>query len=289
MKTRKNRFLLRDLSGDISISDILLINRLSQVDGSNKILPNISRNVNFDKDGIPMFFEIYSKYPQNVFIRYQIKNNEEKVLYTNTFSLSLDSGRTQVIDTIKADTTKDMSIGLGKYTIDVSVLDSTKENKANADKVFISRWVGVPSVINNLDKAISELIYIATPSELGYIKDASNQKEKIKRYLEFWKKKDPTPNTEENQIFNEYYRRVAYANANFSQYVEGWRSDRGMVFILLGSPDNVDRHPFDLESKPYEVWYYYNLNRSYVFVDETGFGDYRLTTPLYGDDYRYRN
>ena len=245
--------------------------------------------MNFDKDGIPMFFEVYSKYPQNVAIRYQIKNNEEKVIYTNTLDKFLDSGRTQVIDTIKADTTKDMSIGLGKYIIDVSILDSTKENKASADKVFMSRWVGVPSVINNLDKAISQLIYIATPSELGYIKDASDQKEKIKRYLEFWKKKDPTPNTEENEIFNEYYRRVAYANANFSQYVEGWRSDRGMVFILLGSPDNVDRHPFDLESKPYEVWYYYNLNRSYVFVDETGFGDYRLTTPLYGDDYRYRN
>lgn len=285
----ENIYTVRDLSGDVSISDILLINRLNQVDGSNKILPNISRNVNFDKDGIPMFFEVYSKYPQNVAIRYQIKNNEEKVIYTNTLDKFLDSGRTQVIDTIKADTTKDMSIGLGKYIIDVSILDSTKENKASADKVFMSRWVGVPSVINNLDKAISQLIYIATPSELGYIKDASDQKEKIKRYLEFWKKKDPTPNTEENEIFNEYYRRVAYANANFSQYVEGWRSDRGMVFILLGSPDNVDRHPFDLESKPYEVWYYYNLNRSYVFVDETGFGDYRLTTPLYGDDYRYRN
>jgi len=62
-----------------------------------------------------------------------------------------------------------------------------------------------------------------------------------------------------------------------------------MVFIILGTPNNVDRHPFDLESKPYEVWQYYELNRSYVFVDETGFGDYRLVTPLYGDDFRYRN
>ena len=285
----ENMYTVKDLSGDISVSDILLINKLTQVSGSNKILPNISRNVNFEKDGIPVFFEVYSKYPQNAEIRFQIKDGADKAVYTQTLEKYLDSGRTQIIDTIKTDTSDHTTIGLGQYTIHVTVLDSAEENKASTDKVFISRWVGIPSVINNLDKAISELIYIATPSELGYIKDASDQKDKIKRYLEFWKKKDPTPNTDENEIFNEYYRRVAYANANFSQYVEGWRSDRGMVFILLGSPDNVDRHPFDLESKPYEVWYYYNLNRSYVFVDETGFGDYRLTTPLYGDDYRYRN
>ncbi len=61
-----------------------------------------------------------------------------------------------------------------------------------------------------------------------------------------------------------------------------------MVFIILGSPDNIDRHPFEYDSKPYEVWQYYDLNHSFVFVDETGFGDYRLTTPLYGDLFRYR-
>ena len=282
-------YTVRDLSGNFSVSDILLINKLSQVEGSNKILPNISRNVNFERDGISMFFEVYSKYPQNVNIQFEIKDNQEKVVYQNTLDKFLDSGRTQIIDTIKIDTTKDASIGLGKYILNVTVIDSTKESKVSTDKIFLSRWVGVPFVINDLDKAISELIYIATPSELGYIKDASDQKEKIKRYLDFWKKKDPTPNTEENEIFNEYYRRIAYANANFSQYTEGWSSDRGMVFILLGSPNNIDRHPFDLDSKPYEVWYYFSLNRSYVFVDETGFGDYRLTTPLYGDDYRYRN
>ena len=285
----ENTYIVKDFSGDISISDILLINKLTLTEGSNKILPNISRNVNVGKDGIPMFFEVYSKYPQNVDIEFQIKDNEEKVVYKDNLDKFLDSGRTQIIDTIKIDTTKNISIGLGKYILNVTVSDSTKKNSVSTNKVFISRWVGVPSIINDLDKAISQLMYIASPSQLSYIKQASDQKEKISRYLEFWKKKDPTPNTEENEIFNEYYRRVAYANANFSQYVEGWRSDRGMVFILLGSPNNVDRHPFDLESKPYEVWYYYDLNRSYVFVDETGFGDYRLTTPLYGDDYRYRN
>jgi len=68
----------------------------------------------------------------------------------------------------------------------------------------------------------------------------------------------------------------------------GWRSDRGMVYTILGTPNNIDRHPFEYDSKPYEVWEYYDLNRSFVFLDQTGFGDYRLITPLTGDMYRYR-
>lgn len=61
----------------------------------------------------------------------------------------------------------------------------------------------------------------------------------------------------------------------------------GMVYVTLGSPNNVERHPFEYDSKPYEVWDYYDINRRFVFVDQTGFGDYRLVTPFFGE-YRYR-
>ena len=280
----ENLYKVRDLTDKISVSDIMLITKQTQVEGSNKILPNVSRNIISKQDGIPMFFEIYSDKPSDVKIDFAIKDEKGNGVYKEDVDKHIDTGRTQVIYTLK-----DTSLDLGNYLIDVNLLDSSGEKITEVNKTFISRWVGIPSVIRDLDKAVDQLVYIATPSEINYVEDAGTQKEKIERYLEFWKKKDPTPNTEENELFNEYYRRVAYANENFSHYVEGWRSDRGMVFIILGSPNNVDRHPFDLESKPYEVWQYYELNRSFVFVDETGFGDYRLVTPLYGDDFRYRN
>jgi hypothetical protein len=54
-----------------------------------------------------------------------------------------------------------------------------------------------------------------------------------------------------------------------------------MVFIMLGPPSSVDRHPFEVDSKPYETWSYFDLNYRYVFVDDTGFGDFRLVTPLW--------
>ena len=61
-----------------------------------------------------------------------------------------------------------------------------------------------------------------------------------------------------------------------------------MIYIVLGPPNNVERHPFEYDSKPYEIWYYYGINQQFYFVDDTGFGDYRLLNFNYGDWYRYR-
>jgi GWxTD domain-containing protein len=262
----------------------MLIAKQTQAEGSNKIVPNVSGEVNVEKDSLKIFFEIYADMQENISIEYSIKDKEDEILFTATEEKKIDSGKNQMFS---SDTTfKNLKLGFGGYTLLIKVKDSGGNQVAEVNKVFTSHWIGIPS---EPDKAIAQLVYIATPSEMDYMEEAGNEEEKIERYREFWSKKDPTPNTEENELYNEYSRRVAYANENFTHYIEGWRSDRGMVFIILGSPNNVDRHPFDLESKPYEVWQYYELNRSYVFVDETGFGDYRLVTPLYGEDYRFRN
>jgi len=79
----------------------------------------------------------------------------------------------------------------------------------------------------------------------------------------------------------EYYRRVDFANANFGTFIEGWKTDRGMVYIVLGPPNDIERHPFEAGSKPYEIWSYYTINREFVFVDYSGFGEYRLVTPFW--------
>jgi GWxTD domain-containing protein len=144
---------------------------------------------------------------------------------------------------------------------------------------------GLPPSIVNIDKAVDQLKYIATEDEISYIKGAPAPDEEQRRFLEFWAKRDPDPSTVENELMDEYYSRVEYADKNFSNFGEGWRSDRGMVYIMFGRPENIDRYPFNANNKPYEIWYYYALNRQFIFVDDTGFGDYRLhypTTDLWG-------
>ncbi len=278
----ENKFEVRDFTGSSGISDMMLVAKKTVVDGSNKILPNVSRNVLTKKEGIPLFFEVYKNQPGDVKINFKIFENENTI-YDSTEVKKIDSGTTQIFFTIK-----ELELGLGNYIIQLAVVDADDKIIGTTKKSFLSRWPGVPSSIKDLDKAIKQLVYIATEDEIEKIEETENRDEKVKQYLNFWKKKDPTPQTEDNPIFDEYYRRVFYANEKFSHYIEGWKTDRGMVFIILGPPNNVDRHPFEFNTKPYEVWEYYDLNRQFVFVDETGFGDYRLITPMYGDTYRFR-
>jgi GWxTD domain-containing protein len=280
----ENIFTARNLSADNAISDILILAKKVDDEGPNtKILPNISKNISVGSEGIPVFYELYSKRPRIVTIEYSILDEKKKVVSQVFENEEINPGTNTMFYTYK-----DTALSLGTYTMYISAKGTEGENFGTVNKSFTSRWSGIPSVIQDLDKAVQQMVYIATEDELSHIKQADTRDEKVKRYLEFWKKKDPVPESEENEIFNEYYRRIEYANKNFSHYSEGWKTDRGMVFVILGSPNNVDRHPFETNTKPYEVWEYYTLNRSFVFVDETGFGDYRLITPLYGDNYRFR-
>jgi GWxTD domain-containing protein len=278
-----NMFTIRDFSTLPNLSDLMLIAKQTMVGGSNKILPNVTRDISVQKDGIPLFFELYSDSPCKVILEFYVSDKEKKIIYSDTMARNIDSGKTQMFHNVMV-----KGLGLGIYLIGVSLKDTNNKIIATTIKSFQSRWVGVPSVINDLDKAIAQLVYIASSSEKNYIESATDKEEKIKRYLEFWKKKNPNPAEEDNRVFDEYYRRINYANENFSHYTEGWRTDRGMVYITLGPPNNIDRHPFDYDSKPYEVWEYYEINQQFVFMDENGFGDYRLLTPLNGDMLRYR-
>jgi len=279
-----NYYNVKDFSQKPSISDIMLIAQMTNVEGKNKIIPNVSRNVSENKEDINIFFEIYSDSSTDYNIDYFVTNKDDKILYQRSGKQSINEGKTQVFYTISDSTL----LSLGNYILTVRLRDRNDKVLASTTKTFYYRWIGLPVTVNDIDKAIEQLIYIANPDEIRYMENGKNDEEKTKRFLEYWKSKDPSPGNDENEVFEEYFGRVSYANEHFSRYREGWLSDRGMVFIILGPPNNINRYPFAYDSKPYEVWQYYELNRSFTFLDQTGFGDYRLITPLYGDLYRYR-
>jgi GWxTD domain-containing protein len=125
-------------------------------------------------------------------------------------------------------------------------------------------------------KAVEMLRYIATPDEIQKLKEAKEE-ERLQVWVGFWRSKDPTPQTVENEIQEEYYRRIRYANANFGIFKkEGWRTDMGRIYIIYGHPDEVERHPFERDTKPYQRWYYYKRNIEVLFVDKSGYGEYEI-------------
>ena len=76
-----------------------------------------------------------------------------------------------------------------------------------------------------------------------------------------------------------YLERILIANQRYrSMGIDGWRSDRGRVYILYAEPDEIERFPSSENAKPYEIWYYHQIEGSvqFIFVDRTGFGNYRL-------------
>ncbi|HTP12126.1 MAG TPA: GWxTD domain-containing protein, partial [Bacteroidota bacterium] len=168
----------------------------------------------------------------------------------------------------------------GSYLIVVEGFNAragtNSELKTTTSRRFHIMWGDIPSTIVDIDKAIDQLRYVATSDELDSLHAGTTPEDRRKKFLAFWNKRNPDPTSGRNPLMEEYYRRVDYANKSFTRYMDGWKTDRGMVYIRLGPPDNIERHPFEMGSKPYEIWYYYSLNRDCIFVDYSGFGDYRL-------------
>lgn len=131
----------------------------------------------------------------------------------------------------------------------------------------------------SLDDMIDQLGFVARGEEWKNLRNAVGE-ERENLFKEFWAKRDPTPGTEENELFDEYYKRIRIADQQFrTSKLDGWRSDRGRVYLIYGPPDNLERYnPTGSGFATYEVWYYDTIREKFVFFDEYGFGDYRLVS-----------
>lgn len=143
-----------------------------------------------------------------------------------------------------------------------------------ARKIFRSYWPDIPPSLLNLDVSIEMMKFIVSEKEIDRLKKGS-QKEKEAKFREFWKKRDPTPDTEYNELMTEYYNRIHYAFVEFrspeSPY--GQETDRGEVYIKYGPPISRDR-TFPKKGLVIETWNY--GNRTFVFEKGTGFSEFKL-------------
>ncbi|HEY1939756.1 MAG TPA: GWxTD domain-containing protein [Candidatus Angelobacter sp.] len=137
--------------------------------------------------------------------------------------------------------------------------------------------------------------WIITDEELSAFKKLSNNAERDTFIESFWQRRDPTPDTAENEYKEEHYRRIAYANEHFAAGVPGWRTDRGRIYIMFGKPDSIDAHPMggpyqrpdeegggQTETFPFETWRYRYLEGigqeiEIEFVDDCNCGAYEMT------------
>ncbi len=140
-----------------------------------------------------------------------------------------------------------------------------------------------------------DVVYIISDEERKAFKQLSNDEERDQFIEAFWQRRDPTPDTEENEFKEEHYRRIEYANEHFAAGLPGWKTDRGRIFIMYGPADEIDAHPsggtYDrpieegggtTSTFPFEDWRYRYLEGigqevEIEFVDTCMCGDYHMT------------
>ncbi len=250
-----------------------------------RVLPSCSRIFGDENNLLRVYAEYYDPNTAADSIRfaYEIKDMKGNLVYQQTSVSPWAVGR-PLIKEIELEHFKP-----GPYELILNAVDSKDRKLASVGGRFRVSWSALALVKNDFEGALEQLRYIATSTEIEALKKAP-ESDRIKAWNDFWKSKDPSPGTEENEIRDEYYRRIAYANEHYSlPSKEGWRTDAGMVYITYGEPDEIERHPFDIESKPYELWYYYNPRRTFLFVDINGYGEYVLQYPYDGDIQKFRN
>ena len=140
-----------------------------------------------------------------------------------------------------------------------------------------------------------DVSYIITDEERKAFKQFATDEEREQFVEQFWLRRDPTPDSVENEYKEEHYRRIAYANEHYASGIPGWKSDRGRIYITFGPADEIDSHPSggsyqrptaegggETSTYPFEDWRYRYIEGigndvNIEFVDPTMTGEYRMT------------
>ena len=299
--THDREIEVRDLSGAVALSDVLVLDRYDAATGTMR--PAAAGTVGSDAEQFTLFYELYADRARPVEVTYEIREivpaedqrkpmfreliglmeapgPDADVVFGDTETLQLKAGRTPAA---RALSTEDFPAG--QYAVSVTLREpGTEAPLARTSRPLLVRWAGLDAQIRDVDAAIAQLRYIAKDRDLAALRSAATREERIERFQRFWDKRDPTPGTRRNERMEEYYFRVSSANERYGRFnFRGWDTDRGEVFIRFGEPDFVETHSFNYNADPYEVWFYNRIGRRFIFVDETGFGDYELLVPIWDE------
>jgi GWxTD domain-containing protein len=184
------------------------------------------------------------------------------------------------------------------YTLRLNLIDSVANYGVSSSKRF---FVYNPSIVpadtfqttispvlsttfgamseEEIDDLFDKSKYVATVPEMDKYKALSTEDAKREFIYNFWKARDENPSDERNENYLNYVKRVNESNAKFSALgQQGWKTDRGRVFIVYGEPTEIQRYPNQTDSKPYEIWRYESIEGGveFIFGDITGFNNYQL-------------
>ena len=248
------------------------------------LIPSVSRGYGFSQPKLMFYYQIYNKpdFKKDYFVVYDFQL-DRKFIKSDTAMFTSGGAVTSRLEELDVE-----SFLPGIYTLKIHISSPGDKLKIETESDFIVEWSALSIVLNDYKTAVQQLRYIASDEEMKWLMSAPEGKH-VEYWNQFWASKDESPKTPENEIKDLYYRRLRYADVNFGIFGRnGWKSDMGMVYITFGPADEIERHPFDTNAKPYQIWYYYDEKLRFLFVDYNGYGEYELQYPYDGDIRRLR-
>ena len=164
------------------------------------------------------------------------------------------------------------SLFLGNYVFEVSLIEG--RSRWRVTRSFEVEESGPPRG-KEFERMLEVLSYIAEPGEVEELRSLPPDQQE-RGWNEFWRKRDPTPDTPRNEALIEFFRRVRYAEQHFQGAGPGWRSDMGRIYIRHGPPDQIESRAATPQNPQLEIWYYNQPYRRFVFEDREGFGRFVL-------------
>jgi len=161
----------------------------------------------------------------------------------------------------------------GRYIMHIHI---TAGDTASLSREFSIHWNDMPLSLYDLDFAVSAMRYITTDSEYDDLR-SGNKEARIKKFEEFWGKRNTAPGSAYNEMMTVYFQRVDYAFVTFRTLKEenGVLTDRGRIYILCGKPTKIERS-LAPGGPPKEIWTYASLNKEFIFEDSSRQGNYKL-------------
>jgi GWxTD domain-containing protein len=253
------------------------------IKGDTVMIPSVGREYGGDEDPkLWLYSEIYpgSDSTDRVILEAVIRHRSRGVVFRDTTHLSMD--RALLRKLLQVDVG---DFPPGDYELEATLHGRRMKDLDQKNETFSIMWTQEALIKLDWKSALSQLSYISTPGEMGKAKKAKTVEERRTAFDEFWNQRDPSAGTAENETKREFYRRINVANRQFSALRrEGWKCDRGRIYIIHGEPDQIDDEPYSPDAVPYQIWHYYREGRyrRFVFVDKNDDGDYRLQFPYDG-------
>jgi len=284
----------------VCLSDINLSSNVSKTNTQNKfskyfgydVIPNAGNLYGAQHPVIFGYCELYNlSFDPSKVGNYQVKYSVTDLNKNEKVSQGWKTKKKPGTSAVEIGSISIQNLPSGLYNFIISARDLDTDQTADISKRFYIvkddlrdlQSLALADDFDNLneeqlDEAFGPLKYMANDTEIrSFRKSDLTGKRTILR--KFWSQRDPDPTTPINEARVKFEQLLQNVNDQFSNSRQkGWKTDMGRIYLVYGPPSEIERHASSLESKPYQIWHYYEIEGGiiFVFVDKTGFGQMEL-------------